>query len=205
MKLTMEDIPVIETVGRLGRRSGADAVIADAYPLYRPETGTRLSSAVLALGLDAVTLLQEKLHPNGRQLSEMQRLLYGGGSYTMYLDCGGYNYNATCDEACFGFPAHLMDPFYCATCAEQAADPTNNPSYNWHFVGTRGSIQYMDREPDVCAGRDAWKWTFEEGCGNCADQAVFRCHDGFKRYSNGTLDPTICQGLVSCDNRLTLC
>ena len=205
MSLSMDDIPLIETAGRLGRRSGADPSIGDAYPLYRPETGTRLSSAVLALGLDAVSLLQEKLQPSGRQLSEIQRLLYGGGSYTMYLDCGGYDYNATCDEACFGFPAHLMDPFYCGTCAEQAADPTNNPSYNWHFVGTRGSIQYMDREPDVCAGRDAWKWQFKDGCGGCAVEATFRCHDGFKRYSNNTLDPTICQGIVSCDNKLTLC
>jgi hypothetical protein len=62
----------------------------------------------------------------------------------------------------------------------------------------------MDREPDVCAGRDAWKWSVGP-CGECSESAVFRCHDGFKQYSDGTLDPTICQGIVSCDNRLTLC
>jgi len=200
----MDDLPLIETAGRLGRRGGGDSPVADAYPVYRPEYGTRFSSSVLALGLDAVNVVQDKLFPNSRQLAELQRLLDGGSSYSMYLDCGGYDYNGTCNEACFGFPAHLMDPFYCATCAEQAADPANNPSYNWHFVGTRGSIQYMDREPDVCAGRDAWKWTVG-ACGDCGQSAVFRCHDGFKKYSNNTLDPTICQGIVSCDGRLTLC
>jgi hypothetical protein len=205
MSLEMDDLPLIESAGRLGRRATADSAVADAYPVYRPESGTRLSSAVLSLGLDAVSLLQNKMFPSGQQLSELQKLLHGGGSYTMYLDCGPYDYNATCNEACFGFAAHLMDPFYCATCAEQAADPTNNPDYNWHFVGTRGSIQYMDREPDVCAGRDAWKWKFEGSCGECNQSAVFRCHDGWKRYSDGTLDPTICQGIVSCDNKLTLC
>jgi hypothetical protein len=123
----------------------------------------------------------------------------------MYADCGPYNYNATCEEACFGFAPHQMDPFYCATCAEQSADPVNNPSYNWHFVGTRGSLQYMDREPDVCAGKDAWKWKIEGRCGNCRESAVFRCHDGFKRHPDNTLEPTICQGLVSCDNELTPC
>ena len=170
-----------------------------------PRSASSSASAVLALGLDAVTLLHDRMAPKGRQLAELQRLMYGGGSYSMYLDCGGYDYGATCDEACCGFPAHLMDPFYCATCDEQAADPAGNPSYNWHYVGSRGSIQYMDREPDVCNGRDAWKWTFDDGCGACTDQAIFRCHDGYKRYSNNTLDPTICQGLVSCDHKLTLC
>ena len=204
MSIEMDDLPVIETLGRLGRRSGADAGVADAYAIYRPETGYRLSSAVLALGLASVDQLKNKMFPTAAQLSELQRLLQGGGSYTMYLDCGPYSYGGTCNEACFGFPAHLMDPFYCATCEEQAADPTNNPSYNWHFVGTRGSIQYMDREPDVCAGRDAWKWSVG-ACGSCSQDAVFRCHDGWKKYSNNTVDPTICQGLVSCDNTLTLC
>jgi hypothetical protein len=123
----------------------------------------------------------------------------------MYLDCGPYNYDATCEEACFGFAPHQMDPYYCATCDEQAADPVNNPAWNWHFVGSRGSLQYMDREPDVCAGRDAWKWTIEGTCGDCLESTVFRCHDGYKRYSDGTVEPTICQGLISCDNTLMLC
>jgi hypothetical protein len=123
----------------------------------------------------------------------------------MYLDCGPYNYNATCNEACFGFAPHHMDPWYCASCSEQAADPTNNPSFNWHFVGARGSILYMDREPDVCAGRDAWKWDVGP-CGNCAQAATFRCHDGWKKYpENNYWDPTICQGLVVCDQQLNLC
>jgi hypothetical protein len=99
-----------------------------------------------------------------------------------------------------------MDPFYCATCAEQQADPINNPAWNWHFVGSRGSLQYMDREPDVCAGKDAWKWKIEGRCGNCQQSAVFRCHDGYKKYPNAAAwDATICQGLISCDNNLTLC
>jgi hypothetical protein len=128
-----------------------------------------------------------------------------GPSYTTHFDCLGQNLPGDCDEACFGFAPHHMDPFYCATCDEQAADPVNNPSWNWHFVGSRGSIQYIDREPDVCFGKDAWKWDVG-ACNNCNSSAIYRCHDGWKKYPNSnTWDPTICAGLISCDGSLNLC
>jgi hypothetical protein len=204
MSLDIDDLPVVETLGKLGRRAPADSPVSDAYRMYRPIDETRFGSLGLSLGFQVARLLQERVFPSGTQLAELYDAA-AGPSYTMFLDCGGYDYNATCDEACFGFAPHHMDPFYCATCDEQAADPVNNPSYNWHFVGSRGSIQYMDREPDVCNGRDAWKWKVG-ACNDCAESAVFRCHDGYKKYPGRSYwDATICQGLVSCDGRLTPC
>jgi hypothetical protein len=163
-----------------------------------------LESISVPLVLDLVNRFQRDSFPRSADLSALQARA-AGPDYATYFDCAGYDYGATCNEARFGFAAHHMDPFYRATCDEQAADPTNNPAYNWHFVGSRGQIQYMDREPDVCAGRDAWKWKVG-ACGDCQESAVFRCHDGYKKYpDNNYWDPTICQGLVACDDQLTPC
>jgi hypothetical protein len=161
-----------------------------------------LESISVPLVLDLVNRFQRDSFPRSADLSALQARA-AGPDYATYFDCVGYDYGATCNEACFGFAAHHVDPFYRATCDEQAADPTNNPAYNWHFVGSRGQIQYMDREPDVCAGRDAWTWKVG-ACGDCQESAVFRCHDGYKKYpDNNYWDPTICQGLVACDDQLT--
>jgi hypothetical protein len=198
----LEDLPLVESA-RLGRRVSEDSAVADAYTAVRPDTDRFLTSATFSIGLQMMDLARDRLYPSPAQLKAMRA---AGWSYTTYGTCGPYDYNATCEEACFGFAPHHMDPFYCATCPEQAADPVNNPAWNWHYVGFRGQIQYMDREPDVCAGKDAWKWTFNHACGNCRQSAVFRCHDGYKKYPNAaSWDPTICQGLVACDNRLMLC
>ena len=212
MKKRLEDLPVIESAGRRGRQPEPDSPVVRAFAeRHSQPAGSLVGSLGTAMGFDLADLLNRRIFPSGQQLAALQaqsHMLHSGGpSYTMFMDCGGHNYNGTCNEACFGFAPHHMDPFYCATCAEQAADPVNNPSYNWHYVGTRGSITYMDREPDVCGvaeRRDAWKWKVG-ACGECQESAVFRCHDGWKQYSDGTLDPTICQGLVSCDGKLTPC
>lgn len=202
MSTSIDDIPTIEDAGRLGRPTHADSPVADTY-LPRTSAAGLLNTLGIEKALELAGTVHRKLFPSGDQLASLQA---AAPSYTMYLDCGGYNYEPTCNEACFGFAPHHMDPFYCATCPEQAADPTNNPAYNWHFVGNRGSYQYRDREPDVCNGRDAWKWTINGACGNCASSSVFRCHDGWKKYpENNYWDPTICQGIVSCDDRLTVC
>jgi hypothetical protein len=204
MSFDIDDIPTIDTAGRLGRRASADSSIADAYPLHPTRERNVIGTMGVSLGLNLINRFQAQAFPSATDLMALQA--GAGPSYTTHSDCGGYDYNATCNESCFGFAPHHMDPFYCATCAEQAADPTNNPSYNWHFVGTRGQIQYMDREPDVCAGKDAWKWKVAGTCGSCQESAIFRCHDGYKKYpDNNYWDPTICQGLVACDNRLTPC
>lgn len=198
---SIDDLPTIEGAGRLGRRHAADSAVADAYRQTSTPTSGFLNSLGITRALELAGTLSQQLMPNAGQLAAA-----AGPSYSMYFDCGGYDYGATCNEACFGFAPHHMDPFYCATCPEQAADPVNNPSYNWHFVGNRGTYRYLDREPDVCNGRDAWKWTIQGACGNCATSSTYRCHDGWKKYPDRTYwDPTICQGIVSCDGRLTTC
>jgi hypothetical protein len=201
MQLHFDDIPTIESAGKLGRRT-SDSGVADAYPFAVPG-GRGVSALGLTLGLQAARLLHDRVFPGAAQLAALEAS--DAPSYTTHSDCGPFDYNATCNEACFGFAPHHMDPFYCATCDEQAADPNNNPAWNWHFVGSRGTIQYKDMEPDACAGRDAWKWQVG-ACGNCQQTALFRCHDGFKKYPDSqSWDPTICQGLISCDNQLTTC
>lgn len=198
---TIDDLPTIDGAGRLGRAHDADSAVAGAYRTNDPRGSSMLDSLGISRALELAGALSKQLMPR-----VLQSAADAAPSYTQYFDCGPYNYEPTCNEACFGFAPHHMDPFYCATCPEQAADPVNNPAYNWHFVGSRGSIQYKDREPDVCAGRDAWKWTIEGQCGNCATSSQFRCHDGWKKYpGNDYWDPTICQGIVACDGRLTLC
>lgn len=206
MPHTLEDLPIVEHAGRMGRRPEAESPVAAAYQARGVGARRLLDSVSLGMGMRLARMLQENVFPTGAELRDLDAMDAAGPSYSMYFDCTVYDYAATCEEACFGFAPHHMDPFYCATCDEQAADPTNNPSWNWHFVGTRGSIQYMDREPDVCNGKDAWKWTIKGSCGSCAQSAVFRCHDGYKKYPDSAYwDPTICQGIVSCDGTLTTC
>ncbi|MEM9557472.1 MAG: hypothetical protein AAGC60_24650 [Acidobacteriota bacterium] len=201
----LDDIPTLDTAVRRGRQTEADPEIAAAYAETRIlARGPRLGAAALALGLESADLLTRRVFSRDAQAAAVQAMSGAGPSYSIYTDCGPYNYNGTCNEPCFGFAPHHMDPFYCATCAEQAADPTNNPAYFWHFVGSRGSLSYIDREPDVCAGRDAWKWDVG-ACGDCAESAVYRCHDGWKIYSDNSMDPTICEGLISCDSTLRTC
>jgi hypothetical protein len=208
MIIDIDELPLVEHAGRLGRRVPADSPVADAY-LGRSEPARMLTSAAFTLGLQAVDIVRERIFPSPEKL----RTLGGraGPNYTTFPDCGyappGYG---TCEAPCYGFEPHHMDTFYCATCDEQAADPVNNPAWNWHFTGSRGQYQYMDREPDVCPGpggaRDAWKWKINGRCGNCQESTVFRCHDGYKKYPNAaTWDATICEGIVSCDGKLMLC
>lgn len=207
MSLDFDDIPTLETAGRLGRRPSPDVDVAEAYRRPAPAAGGLLGSLGLGLALDLAGELREGRLPGAALLGRVFSPRGGGAavSYTTWGDCHGYQYDGPCHEACFGFEYHHMDPFYCATCAEQAADPANNPPYFWHFVGTRGSIQYKDNAGDPCQGRDAWKWNVPN-CGRCEDEAWFRCHDGYKKYSgNPAWDPTICQGLVICDGHAETC
>jgi len=205
MSFDLNEIPVIDTAGRLGRSPAEDSAIADAYRSIRPPLVGMAGAAGLALGLQGLHLLQRKAFPSPRDI-----IAFGHAgaapSYTTYSDCTVFaGYGGTCEEPCFGFADHHMDPFYCATCAEQAADPSHNPAYFWHFTGSRGSIQYKDNPYQPCNGRDAWKWTVG-ACGECRESAIFRCHDGYKKYPDNTSwDPTICEGLISCDGKLKTC
>lgn len=204
MVQSFEEIPLIESAGRLGRRPQVESATADAYQTESVGRRGGFEAFNLGLGLELARVLQERVFPSAAQLGALQAAA-ASPSYSFYNDCTVYDYDATCTEACFGFAPHHMDPYYCATCAEQAADPANNPAWAWHFVGMRGDIRYIDREPDVCNGKDAWKWKVGS-CGTCQNNAVFRCHDGWKKYANAaSWDPTICQGLVSCDGQLKPC
>lgn len=205
MSFDIDELPIIENARKLGRRVSGDSLVADLYPAVQEPGNNFLETMGATAALQLVSRFQQQVTPAAFQFSTLQAMAPSAASYTMYGDCTIYaGYGGTCNEACFGFAPHHMDPVYCASCAEQAADPANNPSYNWHFVGSRGGLRLWDREPDVCNGRDAWKWKVG-ACGNCSTSAVFRCHDGYKKYADGTIAPTICQGLVSCNDQLTPC
>jgi hypothetical protein len=208
MSIDIDDLPIVEHARRLGRRGHGESAVAAAYSVVSTplsNVGGALATQISRV-VDVAATVQQRMFPSAAYLAEVREAR--AASYTQDMDCGNQgDYTGPCEEPCYGFAPHHMDPYYCGTCDEQAADPANNPSYNWHFVGARGNIQYMDREPDVCPpGKDAWKWTVEGPCGECTTTATFRCHDGWKKYpDNAYWDPTICEGLVECDNRLTLC
>jgi hypothetical protein len=201
MVVEWDDLPTIENAGRVGRSGGASKV-AEAYSSHRKRPGMDLGSLHFSLGADAMRLLQDKVFPSSAHLATLASP--AAVQYTTYSDCGPFHYGGGCNNPCFGYAPDHMSTWYCATCAEQAADPARNPSWNWHFVGNRGTIQYMDQPSNPCAGKDAWKWKVG-ACGNCHTNAIFRCHDGYKQQQNGGLEPTICQGLISCDDQLTHC
>ena len=199
--MNFNDIPPIETAGRLGRAPEDDSQVASAYPAFRPAIFSASGPASLALGFRALRMLDRRIVPPESGIVAMGA---SAVSYTTYSDCTVFNYDATCSEPCFGFEPHHMDSFYCATCAEQAADPSNNPPWFWHFTGSRGATQYKDAGTP-CNGRDAWKWDVG-ACGSCSSSALYRCHDGYKKYPDAaSWDPTICEGLISCDGTLKTC
>jgi len=206
MSFRLEDLPVVDAAGRLGRHLPPDSPLLDAYhDASQPSVATQVASLGVALGLDAVRALQERFLP-GR--SELMAMHHGGAapSYTTWPNCTIYNDTDGCNAPCVGFPLDQMATWYCASCAEQAADPTHNPPWNWHFTGSRGVIQYGDLAQNICNGRDAWKWKIEGACRGCSDNITFRCHDGWKKYDpSGPLTMTICEGIISCDDQLTLC
>jgi hypothetical protein len=207
MSFRLADLPVLEQSGRRGRQ--ADPALAEAYrDTSTPSVAEQVTALGAALGLDAVRVLQQRFMPGGGEVAAAH---HGGPapSYTTWTDCAGHNDTNGCDAPCIGFPLDQMATWYCASCDEQAADPTHNPAWNWHFTGTRGSITYGDYTPNICgtAGkRDAWKWSIQSACRQCDDNITFRCHDGWKKYDpNGPLTPTICEGIIACDGQLNLC
>jgi hypothetical protein len=205
MSVDINDLPVVESAGRLGRRPPQDSPIADAYTRVQPEAGF-LTSAAFALGQQSVSFFGDHVSPSTEQLKNLSGTGTAGPPYTTYPDCTVFEYGGTCQQPCFGYAPDHMSSFYCATCDEQHADPTLNPPWNWHFTGSRGQFQYMDQAANPCNGRDAWKWKVEGQCGNCQQSTVFRCHDGYKKRPNSAVwEPTICEGLISCDNNLTHC
>src|SRR5688500_2038830 len=119
MSFDIEDIPDIESAGKLGRRPHADSRVAEAYPLHPTGPGDIFANIPVPAALRIVDRLQARAFPSGTERAEFGAPnVPFGGNYTTHGDCGGFNYNATCNEACFGFAAHHMDPFYCGTCAE---------------------------------------------------------------------------------------
>lgn len=204
--MDFNDIPTIESAGGRGRKPSPDALIDSAYMAGPSSLSQAFGVLSTALGSSMLKVLQNVPLESVRGMTEFRHAAAAASpAWDTHYDCTVFaGYGGTCNEACFGFAPHHMDPFYCSTCAEAAADPAHNIAF-WHFVGSRGSIQYIDMEPDACYGKDAWKWKVG-ACGTCASSATFRCHDGYKKYPNAaSWDPTICQGLVICDDRLNLC
>ena len=208
MSFRIDDLPSVESAGNLGRR--AEPELTETYnDASGPSIVTQVASLGAVVGIDAVRVLQERFMPSTTALAAVHLRSGGAGtapSYSIWPDCTIYPDTDGCNEPCWGFPPDQMSTLYCATCVEQEADPVNNPVWNWHYSGMRGSLELMDREPDVCNGRDAWKWKIDGACRDCSETITFRCHDGWKRYEpGGPLTPTICEGIIACDGELTLC
>jgi hypothetical protein len=119
----------------------------------------------------------------------------------------GYRDPGTCtDDTCVGTSDEHMGPSFCTQCSEQS---TQSP-LGWHFRGARDHYKFGDLSPSNCdpderlGTRDAWRWAVSS-CAGCAP-AMFRCHDGYKRYPDGSADWTVCQAMIGCNgNPYTPC
>jgi hypothetical protein len=150
--LRFEDIPLLSEARRSRRSPTARARANDAMFRMAERGAQLLGRSRLFATSSAVTMFAVHLLP-----AQVARAAANGFPYQQYYDCDAFSYTGDCGRPCFGFEPHHMEPFYCATCDEEATVP-GNYAY-WHYVGSRGSIQYKDREGNVCLGKDAWKWT----------------------------------------------
>lgn len=205
MSIDFDDIPTVDSAGRLGRAVAADSPFVGAFAPPANPTLEQLSGLGLGFGDRLADSLRARIFPNS-MLGQLRDA--AAKTYTTYYDCGGFSYDGTCQQPCFGPEPQYMNPFYCATCAEQQADPNQNPSYFWHYTGSRqiGStnISYWG-ENNICAGKGAWKWKIDGNCGSCSKNSTIRCHDGYKQVQGQAPEWTICEGLVICDDKLNTC
>jgi hypothetical protein len=211
MTLTLEELPVADALPP-GRAGEAD----DAYPLEMPRRSFfALSGRLLLLvGLFslAFTTRARRAHadyPNYDEWVNDSDPLGGSACgrfdpdtwYGFDGNNNGYREPGDCmDDVCVGTGDDLMGPGFCTQCSEQSAQSP----LGWHFRGARDDYKFGDLSPNACdpdprAGtRDAWRWAVSS-CGQCAP-AVFRCHDGYKRYPDDSSELTICQALVGCNH-----
>lgn len=106
------------------------------------------------------------------------------------------------DTGCIGPTAEYIDSYYCTTCAEYLG----NPSANWYaymlngFRGTAPVYGYTDYEPNICDGSyDLWNHTGTP-CAYCPTSVKYRCHDGYKHFSDGSPNQwVICHSTSYCD------
>ena len=113
---------------------------------------------------------------------------------------GYFEPGACTDTACVGVSHEHMGAWLCTQCNEQS----DQSPLGWHFRGARDQYKYGDLSPSDCdpdqrqGTRDAWRWAVSS-CAGCAP-AMFRCHDGYKRYPDGSSDYTVCQAMIGCND-----
>ena len=126
MSIDFDEIPTLDSAGRLGRAPAADSPFVGAFAPPTSPTMDQLSGLGLGLGERLADSLRARLFPNS-MLSQLRDA--AAKTYTTFYDCAGVNYDGTCQQPCFGPEPQYMSPFYCASCAEQQADPNQNPAY----------------------------------------------------------------------------
>ena len=77
MSFDIEDIPDIESAGRLSRRASADSRVADAYPLHPTNPSDFFASIGVPVALRLVDRLQARVFPSS---SDIVALASFGGS-----------------------------------------------------------------------------------------------------------------------------
>jgi hypothetical protein len=196
-----DDVPVVELMPR-GR-------VADGYVLYAAGSQySRRSVIELALKLGAFLGLAMLgvFRPVRRAAADFP--------YQEHASCGSYDPDfwngndgndngwaepGTCrDDACVGSSDDLMGWYLCTGCGEVS----ERSLIGWHAVGQRWAVSLGDTT-DICSlggvAKDAWRWSVAN-CPPCSP-AVFRCHDGWKLFPDGTLSLSVCQALVACNGQ----
>ena len=68
MSFDIEDIPDIESAGRLGRRASADSGVAEAYPLHPTPRGDVFGFVAVPVALRLMDRFQARAFPSGSDI-----------------------------------------------------------------------------------------------------------------------------------------
>lgn len=191
MSIRLEDIPSIHNA--LRARSGGSYRRGPRLHLDRRGFMKAVGAAGMTAGLWAIG----NLPPTRRALASHA----GQRPYRILQSCNGhscYNQgNQGCGDGSEG-PCCPSTVFPNACVGGGDGQP--------HFVGWHKNAQHgysnWDVRPDDCVAnqKDGWKWWVNSTCGPCVgcSKTEFRCHDGFRVYSGGGIEASVCKWAVAC-------
>ncbi|HXA61021.1 MAG TPA: hypothetical protein VNW94_17820 [Streptosporangiaceae bacterium] len=109
------------------------------------------------------------------------------GYYDIYPHCPSYAIGAGCSPGCG--PSYV-----CADCCQ-----TKGYRRGFHKSRYANGPNWALRPNQCYAGSySGWLWKHNTACGACKHSVTWRCHDGYKRTSNGSFFRTICRWATAC-------
>jgi hypothetical protein len=176
----LDDIPPLT-----GPRPTGAGRVRRRLPRETTPFGRRTALATLAAAGGSVGLaaLGGAFRPARQAIAEGYRV---ASYYDIYQGCPGYAAGHNCSPGC-------GPSVVCADCCRPSGTREG-------FHKSSVSHDGYKLRPSECAagGWDGWRWVYSGACGSCARSIAWRCHDGWKRASNGSWFKTICRRRVEC-------